>query len=70
MNSTQSTTTHNKIGSMFIKYKHKKGKDRMVWCPINLDRILWGDETKKNVKGYLMISDIQRISDGMLYLII
>jgi len=51
-------------GSMFIKYKHKKGKDRMIYCPNSLDRIIWGDQAKKKVKGYLMVSDLIRISDG------
>jgi len=52
-------------GSMMIKYKRKKGQERMIFCPMSLDRVLWADDiTKKKVKGYLMISDISRITDG------
>jgi len=50
---------------MFIKYKHKKGQDRMVWCPAAMDRIVWGDgHDKKKIKGFLLFAEMLRVSDG------
>ncbi len=49
---------------MFIKYKHKKGKERMIWCASPPDRIFWGSPNKKTVKGYILVREIQRISNG------
>lgn len=50
-------------GSIFVKYKYGKGQKRMIWCSDSFDRILWGDEQKKKVKGYMMVSDITAIRD-------
>ena len=55
-----------RIGQMFQKYKRGKGKKRLIWCPLSLDRILWGDEKKKKVKGYMMVCDIKGVTQGKL----
>lgn len=51
-------------GGMFTKYKYAKGQKRLIWCPASLDRILWGDESKKKIKGYVMVCDFTAVRDG------
>lgn len=54
-----------RTGSMFIKYKHKKGQDRMIWATNSLDRVVWGDGSdKKKIKGFILVADMLRITDG------
>lgn len=53
-----------KNGGMFTKYKYAKGQRRLIWCPSSLDRLLWGDEKKKKVKGYIMVCDITAVREG------
>jgi hypothetical protein len=53
-----------RAGGMFTKFKYAKGQKRMIWCPSSLDRILWGDEKKKKVRGYVMTCDVTAIRAG------
>lgn len=50
---------------MFRKFKHGKYKKRMIWTTPDMEKILWGDESKKNIKGFLMTSELQELNEGM-----
>lgn len=52
-------------GAMFTKYKHKKGKSRMIWASNTLDKVFWGDEKKKNVKGFMLTTDLTGVQHGL-----
>jgi len=51
-------------GDNFKKYKHKKAKNRAVWCTPLLDFILWGDNDHNTVKGYIAAADVQEVNQG------
>jgi hypothetical protein len=53
-------------GSVFQKFKHKRGKKRLIWCPQSLDRLIWGTEDKKTSKGFILIADIRGVTDGCI----
>lgn len=53
-----------KNGAVFSKFKYAKGQKRAIWCPSSLERILWGDEKKKKVKGYIMVCDLTAVREG------
>jgi len=36
----------------------------MIWCGPALDRIHWGDEKKKDVKGFIMTSELVGVKHG------
>lgn len=52
------------VGTIFKKFKHRGSKKRMIWCPAQLDRILWGDMKKSTVRGFIMIDRITDIKHG------
>jgi len=51
-------------GAMFVKYKYMMGKQRMIWCGPALDRIHWGDEKKKDVKGFILTTELVGVKPG------
>jgi hypothetical protein len=51
-------------GALFKKFKHGSGKERMIWVPSTVDRIIWGDKSKKNVKGFIMINEVKSFASG------
>jgi len=53
------------VGAVFKKYHNKMGQKRCIWCPASLDRVLWGDEQKKEIKGFIKTSELQEVNKGM-----
>lgn len=51
-------------GSLFKKYKRGSGSKRLIWITPHYDYLLWGDELKKEVKGFIPICDLQEINAG------
>ena len=37
----------------------------MIWCSGNLDRVMWGDEKKKKIKGYMLTTDVTGVQHGL-----
>ncbi len=52
-----------RAGARFSKFKHKKGQERLIWAPFELDRMCWGAD-KKAIKGAIMVREILRVTDG------
>ncbi len=51
-------------GAMFAKFKHGASKQRMIWVPSTVDRILWGSKDKKQVKGFIMTAEVTAFASG------
>ncbi len=51
-------------GALFTKYKHKRGKQRWIWCSPALDTLYWAEEKGRKVKGQLHTSAITGVADG------
>jgi len=51
-------------GALFKKFQHNMGQKRMIWATETLDKLLWGDEQKKEIKGFLKSAAIIEVNRG------
>ena len=51
-------------GALFTKYKHRRGKQRWIWCSPQLDTLYWSEEKGRKVRGQLSTASITGVADG------
>ena len=51
-------------GALFTKYKHRRGKQRWLWCSPALDTLYWSEEKGRKVKGQLSTATVTGVADG------
>lgn len=51
-------------GCVFKKFKRGSSSKRLIWTSTNFDFVVWGEEDKSLVKGYINTHDIQEVNQG------
>jgi hypothetical protein len=51
-------------GCVFRKFKRGSSSKRLIWTSGNFDFVVWGEEDKSLMKGYINTHDIQEINQG------
>jgi hypothetical protein len=52
-------------GAVMKKHKHGRGSNRLIWVTPLLDHVVWSDDAKLEIKGFLLTKDMKKVTRGV-----